>query len=259
MSLRSFANHARRSIADAGASVIEFCYPSICCVCDRPASAGSRWCAACESELAELQLAPACDVCAMPLAEHLAPCPYCEGKGLKPFDCIARLGIFASPLKELIHQVKYRNDWPLGERLAERLAGQDSVRAILADTDVIVPVPLYWKRHARRGFNQAETIAAVLAKRSNAKLRRAVVRLRDTPTQTAMHKRAQRLENLKNAFGTIDPSAIKGQRVLLIDDVITTAATLQTLAREIRRHDPASISVAVLAIADPKGRAFEVI
>lgn len=242
-----------------GTSFVEFCYPSICCVCSSAASPGWRWCDACDRELESQQFAPACTICAMPLAEHLAPCPYCEGKGLRPFERIARLGIFASPLKDLVHRVKYSHDWPLGERLAQRLSEQDSVQAVLAETDVLVPVPLFWKRHATRGFNQAETIARVLASRSQAKTRLAVARLRDTPTQTSLHKRAQRLENLKNAFGTIDPGAVKGKRVTLIDDVITTAATLQTLAREIRRHEPASISAIVMAIADPKGRAFETI
>lgn len=209
--------------------------------------------------MSKLQFAPACAVCAMPLGEHLAPCPYCQGKGLRPFERMARLGIFDPPLKELVHRVKYSLDWPLAERLAERLAEQDTVQAILQDADTIVPVPLFWRRHAVRGFNQAEVIARVLAGRSRAKMKRAVVRLRDTPTQTALHKRSHRLENLKNAFGTVDAAAIHGKHVVLVDDVVTTAATLQTMAREIRRHEPASISAVVLAIADPKGRAFEVI
>ncbi len=246
-------------VRDSVSTIAEFCYPSICCVCDRAAPPGWRWCDACESELAKLQFAPACDVCAMPLSEHLAPCPYCQGNGLRPFDRIARLGIYASPLKDLILRVKYHNDWPLAERLADRLAGQDSVRAILDDTDVLLPVPLYWTRQAKRGFNQAETIAKRLARYSTAKARQSVIRIRNTPTQTMLHKRAQRLENLRNAFGTIHPAQIEGKRITLVDDVITTAATLQTLAREVRGHQPASIKVIVVAIADPKGRAFETI
>lgn len=251
----TFLSGVRESVS----TIAEFCYPSICCVCDRPAPPGWRWCEACEDALTKLQFAPACDVCAMPLSEHLAPCPYCEGKGLRPFDRIARLGIYASPLKDLIQRVKYHHDWPLAERLGDRLAGQDSVRAILDDTDVLLPVPLYWARHAKRGFNQAETIAKRLARKCQAKARRPVIRIRNTPTQTALHKRALRLENLRNAFGTIHPGQIKGRRITLVDDVITTAATLQTLAREVRRHQPASIKAIVVAIADPKGRAFETI
>jgi ComF family protein len=259
MSLRPIFTQAYHRAATAGASLMELCYPSVCRACDRPAPPGESWCLACERELAALQFAPACDVCAMPLAEHLAPCPYCEGTGLRPFARIARLGIFASPLKELIHRVKYAHDWPLGERLAERLAAHDAVQEVLSSAEVIVPVPLFWRRHVSRGFNQADLLAAALAKRSAAKVRRAVVRLRDTPTQTALHKRAQRLENLKNAFGAAKPEQLRGKHVVLVDDVITTAATLQTMAREVRRHDPASISVVILAIADPKGRAFETI
>jgi ComF family protein len=259
MSVRGAIITVGRQLSDATGAVLEFCYPSVCAVCSSIAPPGERWCEKCDLELENLQFAPACDVCAMPLAEHLAPCPYCEGKGLKPFKRIARLGIFASPLKDLIHRVKYSNDWPLGERLAERLAQQDSVQAILAEPKVLIPVPLFWRRQAWRGFNQAELIARVLAKQTSSKAKCAVVRLRDTPTQTALQKRAQRMENLQNAFGTIDPTAIRGKDIVLVDDVVTTAATLQTLAREVRRHDPASVSAIVMSIADPKGRAFEVI
>jgi len=259
MSLPAIFQQTGRKLAAVAAPLIEFCYPASCCICSLSAPAGDRWCTACDGELAKLQFAPACAICAMPLSEHLAPCPYCQGKGLRPFRRVARLGIFSSPLKDLVHRVKYSSDWPLAEKLAERLAEQDTVQAALQDADVIIPVPLFWRRHASRGFNQAEIIARVLARRSNAKVKHAVVRLRDTPTQTALHKRSHRLENLKNAFGTPDPEAIRGKHVVLVDDVVTTAATLQTMAREVRRHEPASVSAVVLAIADPKGRAFEVI
>lgn len=240
-------------------SLVDFCYPPICSVCESAFNNRPYWCNSCEDELTRLQFAPACDICAMPLAEHLATCPYCQGKGLRPFNRIARLGIYASPLKDLLHRVKYAGDWALGERLALRLAEQDSVAAILSNADALVPVPLFWRRHARRGFNQAEVFARVLSRKHHVPLRRAVARLRDTPTQTALHKRAHRLENLKNAFGATRPDDIKGKHVVLVDDVMTTGATLQTMAREVRRHQPADMSVIVVAIADPKGRAFEVI
>jgi competence protein ComFC len=239
-------------------TLADFCYPRVCPICNQLSSAGT-WCEACDKQLSDLQFAPACDVCAMPLSQHLAPCPYCEGKGLRPFERIARLGIYTPPLRDLVLRVKYVNDWPLAERLAERLGEQDSVRAILQDADAIVPVPLHWRRHTIRGFNQAEVVSRVLSKRSGKRCVPAVARLRDTPTQTAMHKRAARLENLKNAFGVTHPKSIRDRHVVLVDDVMTTGATLQTLAREIRRHKPRAMSVIVVAIADPKGRAFELI
>lgn len=253
MSFRALLARARH----LGSTLADFCYPNTCSVCNQLSN--TIWCEGCEKQLADLQFAPSCEVCAMPLSEHLAPCPYCEGKGLRPFDRIARLGIYTPPLKDLVLRVKYFNDWPLAERLAGRLWEQDSVRAILADADVIVPVPLHWRRQAMRGFNQAEVVARRLGRKAKKPVKLAVVRLRDTPTQTAMHKRAARLENLKNAFGCVNPRAVKGRRVVIIDDVMTTGATLQTMAREVNRHKPAGISVIVMAIADPKGRAFELI
>jgi ComF family protein len=254
MSVRGVLTHTQQLVA----TLTDFCYPRICPLCNQLAATGT-WCEACDRQLADLQFAPSCEVCAMPLSQHLAPCPYCEGKGLRPFERIARLGIYTPPLRDLILRVKYVNDWPLAERLGDRLWEQDSVRAILADADTIVPVPLHWRRHAMRGFNQAEVVARMLAKRSGRRCVPAVVRLRDTPTQTALHKRAARLENLKNAFGVTDPGAVRGRHVVLVDDVMTTGATLQTMAREVRRHQPRAMSVIVVAIADPKGRAFELV
>jgi ComF family protein len=238
---------------------MDFCYPGACAICPAHAAGRAALCDACMIELQLLERAPACDRCAMPLAERDAPCPYCDAKGIHPFERILRLGVFEDPLKHLIHQAKYHHRWPLAEFLAERLSEQDLVNGLLRQTDVLVAVPLHVLRHVKRGYNQAEVLARRLASLNKLKLVKPAVRLRNTETQTHIHSQAKREENLRDAFGLVNPKRIRGKHVVLIDDVMTTGATLKSFARCLKEAQPASLSAIVIAIADPKRRGFEVI
>ena len=91
------------------------------------------------------------------------------------------------------------------------------------------------------------------------KLSEPLVRLRHTETQTHLHSAAQRTQNLRDAFGLVRPSAVRGQHVIVIDDVRTTGATMHALARALRPAKPASVSAIVVAVADPKGKDFEAV
>jgi ComF family protein len=193
----------------------------------------------------------------MPIGEGAA-CPYCEGGGIYPFERIVALGPFRDPLRMVIHQIKYHHRWPVAEILARQLLRQQRVLEVLEQTDRIVAVPLHWSRHIARGYNQAESVARRL-KRPEIKIVRPIVRLKNTQTQTATHNRAQREENLRYAFGLINAKSIRGQRVTIVDDVMTTASTLKSAARAIREAKPASISAIVLAVADPRRHDFSAV
>jgi ComF family protein len=196
----------------------------------------------------------------MPVAQHDAPCPYCVGKGTYPFERVIRLGPFRDPLSQLIYQTKYHRKWPLAEFLADRLMAQARVQALLMETDVLVPVPLHRFRQIARGYNQADVIARRLrAEDRKLKIARPAVRLRNTETQTHQQSRQKRAENLRDAFGLIDGRRIKGKHVVIIDDVMTTGATMQSLGRTLLQAEPASLCALVVAMADPKGRDFETI
>ena len=186
------------------------------------------------------------------------------GKGLPPFERIVCLGVLKDALKAGVHRAKYERRWPLAERLADRLLARTDVRSLLADIDVIVPVPLHSQRQRQRGYNQAEVIARriCLARhphQRNLRCKRAAVRISNTESQTHLPSRAQRMENLSDAFVLAAPAAIAGKNIVLVDDVLTTGATLVSLARTLQSAKPASVSAIVLAVADPKGRQFEVI
>ncbi|MGB7160442.1 MAG: ComF family protein, partial [Tepidisphaeraceae bacterium] len=239
--------------------VMDFCYPGACAICQAHAPGSAALCETCGNELRLLERAPACDRCAMPLPQHEAPCPHCNGKGLRPFERILRLGVFADPLKHLVHQSKYHHRWPLGEFLADRLLEQERVKGLLMETDGLVAVPLHPVRHIHRGYNQAEVIARRLSKICRLDLVRPAVRLRNTQTQTHVRSHAKREENLRDAFGLIDAKNVRGRHVVVIDDVMTTGATLKSFARCLKEAEPASLSALVVAIADPRERGFEVV
>lgn len=170
-------------------------------------------------------------------------------------QCVLRVGTFSAPLKDLIHQTKYSRQWGLAEHLAVRLVAQKSVLELLDHADVLVPVPLHFLRHFGRGFNQAEIIARQISRNSGKPVVRAVSRVRHTPSQTQLTKEARR-KNVRKAFRLLKPDSIRSKHVVLIDDVMTTGATLQAVARTLRPARPASISALVLAVADPKNRDF---
>ncbi len=222
------------------------------------AGGDSSFCPDCSSRLSDLTSANFCDRCARPLGPAAA-CPYCEGKGIFPFQSIAALGIYRNPLRRLIHQIKYHSRWPLAEILAQRLTQQKRVQNLLKQTDVLIPIPLHWSRHIGRGYNQARAVAARLSHLSRIPLSPAIIRLKNTPMQTAIRSGADRIANVRNAFALIRPRAIRSQRVTLIDDVMTSASTLKSAASSLRDAEPATIHAIVLAVADPRRRDFQTV
>jgi ComF family protein len=237
--------------------VLDLCFPWSCAVCKASYEGAGPVCGDCDAKLRELEDEPHCGVCASPLPMAGSPCPYCMGKGPVNFERVVRLAAYADPLRELIIQLKYHRKWGLGEGLANRLLEHERAKELLQETEreggVLVPVPLHWKRHFLRWYNQAEVIARQLGGRCGIPVARPVKRIKPTEAQTHLHSRAQREQNLRDAFGLIDPAPVAGKHVVIVDDVWTTGATMQALARVLKKAKPASISAIVLAVADPKG------
>lgn len=175
------------------------------------------------------------------------------GKGPANFERVVRLVAFADPVRIMIHHLKYHRRWAIGEELADRLLQQERTKELLQETDVLVPVPLHWRRQLPRGYNQAEVIARRLGKRCNLPVARPAKRVRHTEMQTHLHSHARRAENLRDAFDLCDGGKIAGKHVTVIDDVWTTGATMQAIARALKQAKPASLSAIVVATADPRG------
>jgi competence protein ComFC len=143
-----------------------------------------------------------------------------------------------------VHRLKYRREAVVAAVLGEELG--DAVAAGLAlgwRADAIVPVPLGSHRARDRGFDQAALLARAAARRSGVPCRRALRRVRETPTQVGLG-RAERLANVHDAFAA-NPTA---GSVMLVDDVATTGATLSACARALRRAGAREVRAIVVAI-----------
>jgi ComF family protein len=235
--------------------VVNLIYPPRCASCGATTERGN-FCADCGGQLFMLEALSACPRCAAPLGEDSA-CPYCGGIGIHPFATIAALGPFRDPLRRMIHKMKYRHGWPVAEILAHRMLHHPRTRLVLEQTDCLLAVPLHGARQFGRGYNQAHTIAAQLARPCDMRLVHPLVRLKNTLSQTAVGSRRDRADNLRHAFGLIDPRRVRGQRVTLVDDVMTTAATLKSAATALKEAEPLSINALVLAVSDPRRRDFQ--
>jgi ComF family protein len=139
---------------------------------------------------------------------------------------------------------------PLAKPLAAYL-----VRALPVDEhfDMIVPVPLHWRKRWRRGFNQSELLAREVSKRRGVPLGKALMRVRPTDVQAGLAM-AGRRRNVTGAFAARPGADLKGKRVLLIDDVMTTGATASACAAALKRGGASSVSLLTLARVDRRWR-----
>lgn len=236
--------------------IADFVLPPSCVLCAEHGAA--PLCDECSARLDILSSEPACARCAMSLPTG-ADCPHCIAGRARPFTRIARLAAFDEPLRQLLYHLKYHNGWRVAGDLARRLYAHSPAAAMLNAADVFVAVPLHPRRHIARGYNQAELVARSLAHLAGKRHARALLRVRDTASQTGLTAIADRHQNMRDAFALESPRHITGRRVVLIDDVTTSGATLRSAAAALLQAQPAELAAAVLAVADPRGRAFQAI
>jgi ComF family protein len=152
-------------------------------------------------------------------------------------------------VQQLIHTIKYHGKKELAEYLGQ-LYGQELLQSGIAYyVDTVVPVPLHRNKLKARGFNQSEWFARGLATGLGKKLNvTALNRIRETSTQTRK-KKFERWENVEGIFELTRPDEFKDSHVLLVDDVITTGATLEAAWQALQRAEGITISVASIAFA----------
>ncbi len=216
-----------------------------CLLCDEP-SGSQAICLACEAELP--WLGPHCRICAIPLPVAQQVCGECLQR--RPaFTHVLSPWRFAFPIDSLIHRFKYRADWPCGRILAEQLCRHIALAygEGLARPAWLVPVPLSRQRLRQRGFNQAQLLADRLSKPLGIPVAvQLMQRSRETVAQQQLSAQ-QRRQNLRQAF-TLNPNInVQGQHLALIDDVLTTGATANTLAKLLIRAGAARVDVYCLA------------
>lgn len=239
-------------LREASRDLLSLALPRHCPACGEVTDLDHPLCDACAVRFKNLCESPCCRFCASPIPDDLGPCGRCKDKGLPPFRAIARLTTFESITRDLVHGLKYGRRWSTIPWLAKELIKQPRVMECLQASEVIVPVPLHWTKRLSRGFNQSELLAHELARIHPLRVVIGVRRVKATPSQTGFHSRAARRENMRQAFRVIRPDLLEGRKVLIIDDVMTSGATLQAVARAIRRGcRPLEMRAVVLASANP--------
>ena len=232
--------------------VLDLVFPAVCPVClDRSDEPAQRpFCGPCWRAL-PIGLGPGCPVCGEPFPGlgGALPCDACR-RAPPPYAFARAVAEYRDGMREAIHALKFGNRPllapPLGRLLAE--AGARALPVPPADwAEGLVPVPLHPARLAERGFNQAELLATPCGARWRVPvLPRALIRARATLPQTDLDPAARRL-NVRDAFRVPRAAGILGRRLLLVDDVHTTGATVAAAAQALRGAGAAAVGVLALA------------
>lgn len=232
------------------AGLRDLAFPPGCLGCGRVVGQDQAFCPACAGQVAWLQAA--CPVCGQPQAAGGADCPSCA-VAAPAWDRAWALAGHAGPVAEAVRAFKYRRAWAIGAGLG-RLLAQRVPPDLLAGVDIIAPVPLHRWRLLRRGFNQAQVLARELSRRTSQGEPRPrllpdlLLRRRHTRPQVGMSP-AQRAANVAGAFAVHPRRAAlpAGRRVLLVDDVLTTGATVGECARALRAAGAAWVGVVTVS------------
>jgi len=151
-------------------------------------------------------------------------------------------------IQHMLHHLKYDNMTQIGEVLGKRYGMM--LREANLQFDLVIPVPLHKDRLKERGYNQSQSFADGLADALSIKCNSTcIIRQKKTETQVQKTKQA-RWDNLQGAFQVISPDVIHGKKILLVDDVITTGATLSTCAISLLSEGAEEVSVATIAVAE---------
>lgn len=235
------------AIAQLGRGLLDLAFPPLCVACRAPVTEPHGLCAACWRALAFLD-GPCCLVCGYPF-------DFDPGAGTRCAACIARPPAFDRARSAMRYDDQSR-DLILAFKRADRLelvpvlakwlmrAG----REMLEEAEIVVPVPLHPTRLWLRRYNQSALLARALARQAaRASDPFLLERARRTPSQGEMASAKARRRNVAGAFRVPRPGAVRGKRLLLVDDVYTTGATLDACARTLKRAGAARVSVLTVA------------
>jgi ComF family protein len=246
-SSRSISQTLRAAWSHAARLALDIALPTLCVACREPV-AGVGVCAGCWAKLSFI---------AQPYCPRLGiPFVYDPGPDLLSMEAIAdppayqraRAAVrYDDVARTLVHALKYHDRTDLAPAMGRWMAraGEE----LLGEADVLVPVPLHWRRGWSRRYNQSGALACVIERQSGVPVARDVLRrIRPTQQQVGL-SRSQRTSNVQGAFKVLSEKAheIQGRRVVLVDDVLTSGATTDACARALLRARAAQVDVLVFA------------
>src|SRR5437868_8759180 len=253
-SSQPFRHRLAGLVSHAARLALDIALPTLCVACREPV-AGVGVCAKCWAKLSFI---------APPFCPRLGiPFVYDPGPGLLSMEAIAnppawqraRAAVrYDDVARTLVHALKYQDRTDLAPAMGRWMAraGEE----LLADADVLVPVPLHWRRGWTRRYNQSGALARAIERQSGVKVRGELLRrVRATEQQVGL-SRPQRASNVQGAFkvSADRQSEVQGRRVVVIDDVLTSGATVDACARALLRAKAATVDVLVFARVVDTGR-----
>jgi ComF family protein len=247
LSQMSAVGQSLRAWVNAGLALV---YPEVCQLCGaaRATPAEGFVCGACRGKV-RLVERPFCERCGRPYQGKITgtfECPNCRERELH-FRHARSAVVACEIMLEVIHRYKYSRALWFEPFLAELLIGAAKPELARERWDLLVPVPLYPARQREREFNQAERLAKCLSAATEIPLnKRLLRRVRPTCTQTVL-SRAEREENVRNAFALRGGRRLNGERIVLVDDVMTTGATTSACAKALRAVGAGEVCVWTVA------------
>jgi competence protein ComFC len=246
--------HPIQTIIDG---VLNLVYPDSCIICAAPVSR-QKDCGVCESCWAKACMLgiqpPFCPLCGIPYQiqdfndSHL--CGRCILE-TPPYSAARSFGFYAAELSSLIQHLKFHGRKNLVGLLSQLLSWAFCQAWTANDFDLIVPVPLHSRRERERGYNQAALLARCLSHTIGIPHCESLLhRVKQTPSQVGLSDR-ERFRNLRRAFHCVATGGAKGLRILLIDDVMTTGATVSSACETLRDGGTARVSALTVARAVP--------
>ncbi|HNV23811.1 MAG TPA: ComF family protein [Candidatus Omnitrophota bacterium] len=235
---------------------LELVYPHNCPVCQTfilPSHSQEIICDACAS-LIERNHPPFCQKCSRPLGQkiHYPLCQEC--RLTKPyFDFAWSCLLYKDPLKNLIHQFKYKQKTCLAIAFSQwMLAFINAYHFDIKQFDLIIPVPLHTARLRERGYNQSYLLAHPIAKEFQIKISTTnIIRVRYTPPQVQLSQK-ERWTNIEGAFRIKSQNEINNKNILIIDDLLTTGATASEIARTLKKAGAKTVGVLTLSVTEEK-------
>jgi ComF family protein len=230
--------------------VANLVFPPQCAFCSaelEPPPSGPLLCADC---LRRLSPAVArCSACALPapnMHAHDGRCPGCRQE--KPaFEQARVLGTYQDQVRDAVLKIKHAWFEPLAVSLGGLLAERISQFPFPATADLVVPVPMYWLRRLLRGTSAARTLAEMLSDQMSIPLADDLVRCSRWMARQSSLPASERRDNVRGAYALSSACDIRGATILVVDDVITTAATCDEVARVLRRAGAARVFAAAVA------------